>query len=64
MACADSLLTSPLLVLVAVEGLIVDQVGVVVLEDGRQRHGPGLLTVLDGVGSGPVERHLVSGVGN
>ena len=63
-ACADCGLTSPLLVLVAVEGLVVHQVGVVVLEDGGQRHGARLLPVLDGVGSGPVERHLVPGVGN
>ena len=52
------------MLLVTVEGLVVDEVGVVVLEDGGQRHGARLLPVLDGVGSGPVERHLVPGVGN
>ena len=52
------------MLLVTVEGLVVDEVGVVVLEDGGERHAAGFVPVLDSVGADPMEGHLVSGVGD
>ena len=59
-----AVVASPAMLLVTVEGLVVDEVGVVVLEDGGERHAAGFVPVLDSVGADPVEGHLVSGVGD
>ena len=50
-------LTSPLVLVVAVDGLVVDQVGVVPLEDGGQRDAARPV-LLHRVVARPVEVHL------
>ena len=50
-------LTSPLVLVVAVDGLVVDQVGVVSLEDGGQRDAARPV-LLHRVVARPVEVHL------
>ena len=51
------MLTSPLVLVVAVDGLVVDQVGVVSLEDGGQRDAARPV-LLHRVVARPVEVHL------
>ena len=53
--------TSPLLARLAVERLVVDEIGVVVLEDGGEGHAA-RLPVLHRVGPDPVESHHRTGV--
>ena len=51
----------PLVVLVAVDGLVVHEVSVVSLEDGGQRDAPSLVPLRHLVGARPLEVHLSPG---
>ena len=58
------ILTSPLLPHGTDQGLIPDQVGVMILQDGGEGHGADVLVLLHSVHPDPVKLELVLFVGN
>ena len=54
-------ITSPFVLLIAVDGLVMDEVGVVSLQDGRQRYASRHVPLLHLIVARPVEHHLSPG---
>ena len=54
-------ISSPFVLLIAVDGLVMYEVGVVSLQDGRQRDTSRIVTLLHLIVARPVEHHLSPG---